>query len=90
MEETEKEEVIKRCTEMLEEMMGDITVPRNIRKSLGMMKNRLLNGGESLAIRAAAVISELEELNTNPNIPSHARTALWSVVSNLETVSVEE
>ncbi len=90
MEETEKEEVIKRCTEVLDEMIGDITVPRNIRKSLSMMKNRLLNGKESVAVRAATVISDLEELNTNPNIPPHTRTALWSIVSNLETISAEE
>ncbi len=90
MGEAEKEEVLKSCTEMLDEMIGDITVPRNIRKSLSMLKNKLLNNGESLAVRAATVISDIEELNSNPNIPSHTRTALWSVVSHLETISVEE
>ncbi len=89
MGDAEKEEVIKRCTEMLDEMIGDITVPRNIRKSLGMLKNKLLDNGESVAVRAATVISDLEELNSNPNVPSHTRTALWSLVSYLETISVE-
>ncbi|MCK4475750.1 MAG: UPF0147 family protein [Methanophagales archaeon] len=90
MVKAEKEEIVKKCTAMLEKMMQDITVPRNIRKSVSRVKNELLNGDESLAVRAAAVISELEELSNNPNIPSHTRTLVWSIVSQLETVSVEE
>jgi len=90
MDRAEKEEIIKKCTEMLEKMMKDVMIPRNIRKSASEVKIKLLNGDESLAVRAAAVISELEELTNNPSIPSHTRTLLWSIVSQLETVSVEE
>ncbi|MBA7532767.1 hypothetical protein ES705_24997 [subsurface metagenome] len=87
---TEKEEIVKKCTGMLEKMMKDISVPRNIRKSAIEIKNKLLNGDESQAVRAAAVISDLEELTNNQNIPSHMRTSIWSIVSQLETISVEE
>ncbi|MCW3133584.1 MAG: UPF0147 family protein [Methanophagales archaeon] len=90
MDRVEKEEVVKKCTEMLENMLRDITIPRNIRKSAGEVKNKLLNGDESLAVRAAAAVSELEGLTNNPNIPAHTRTLVWSIVSQLETVSVEE
>ena len=90
MVEAEKEEVVKKCADILEGMMSDSTVPRNIRKSTIEVKNKLLDSDESLAVRATAVISDLEELATNPNIPSHTRTLVWSIVSQLETVSVEE
>ncbi len=90
MDRTEKEEIAKKCTRMLEKMMKDVAVPRNIRKSASNVKNKLLNGDESLAVRAAAVISDLEELANNPNIPSHMRTLIWSIVSQLEIISVEE
>ena len=90
MEVAEKEEVVKRCTEMLDEIIGDITVPRNIRRSTGGIKDKLLNGTESLAVRVAAVISDFDELTANPNIPSHTRALIWSVVSQLETISVED
>jgi uncharacterized protein (UPF0147 family) len=90
MDRTEKEEIAKKCTWMLEKMMKDVAVPRNIRKSASKVKNKLLNGDESLAVRAAAVISDLEELANNPNIPSHMRTLIWSIVSQLEIISVEE
>lgn len=87
---TDKEEIIKRCTEMLDDMMSDITVPRNIRRSASEVKNKLLNGEESLAVRVASVISDLDELTTSLNIPSHTRALVWSIVSLLETISIEE
>ncbi|HID20689.1 MAG TPA: hypothetical protein EYP28_07150 [Methanophagales archaeon] len=90
MEGAEKEEIMERCAEMLEKHMRDITVPKKIRKSVNRVKYKLLNGNESRAVRATAVISDLEVLTTNPNIPSHTRTLVWSIVSQLETVSVEE
>jgi hypothetical protein len=89
MKVADKEEIVKKCTEMLEEMIGDITVPRNIRRSTSAVKNKLLNGDESLAVRVAAVISDLDELATNQNIPSHTRALVWSIVSQLETIAVE-
>ncbi len=90
MDRAEREEIVKKCTEMLENMLQDITIPRNIRRSASEIKNKLLDCNESLAVRAAAAVSELEELTNNPNIPAHTRTLVWSIVSQLETVSVEE
>jgi uncharacterized protein (UPF0147 family) len=90
MEGAEKEEIMGRCAEMLEEHLSGITVPRNIRKSVNKVKNELRNGKGSQAVRAAAVISDLEDLAANANILSHTRTLVWNIVSQLETVSVEE
>lgn len=86
----EKKEIMERCAEMLEEHMSDITVPRNIKKSVNKVKNELRNGNGSRAVRATAVISDLEDLAANPNILSHTRTLVWNIVSWLEMVSVEE
>jgi len=90
MKVADKEEIVKKCTEMLEELMGDITVPRNIRRSTSAVKNKLLNGDAPLAVRVATVISDLDELTTNPNIPSHTRALVWSIVSQLETIAVDD
>jgi uncharacterized protein (UPF0147 family) len=91
MEVAEKEEIVKRCIEMLEEIISDITVPRNLRRSTGELKDKLLMSGDaSLAVRVATVISDLDELTANPNIPSHTRALVWSIVSQLETISVED
>ncbi|RCV65435.1 hypothetical protein C5S53_03795 [Methanophagales archaeon] len=90
MEGAEKEEIMGQCAEMLEEHMSDLTVPRNIKRLVNKVKNELRNGNGSQALRATAVISDLEELAVNPNILSHTRTLVWNLVSQLETVSVEE
>ncbi|MHC1610331.1 MAG: UPF0147 family protein [Candidatus Methanospirareceae archaeon] len=90
MKVADKEAIVKRCTEMLEEMMRDTTVPRNIRRSASEVEDKLLNGDEPLAVRVAAVIADLDELTTHSNIPSHTRALVWSIISQLETIAVDE
>ncbi|HEX59377.1 MAG TPA: UPF0147 family protein [Methanomicrobia archaeon] len=85
-----EEEVIKKCVELLDKIIEDMTVPRNIRRTATQVKNELLSGKESLAVRATSAISTLEELTNDPNMPLHARTTIWSIVSQLETVAVEK
>lgn len=82
------ENVIKQCVEVLERIMSDDTVPRNIRRSADSVKSTLLNDQDSEAIRAASAISILDEISNDPNIPLHTRTLIWNVASQLETVPV--
>ncbi len=81
--------VIKQCVEVLERIMSDDTVPRNIRRSAESVKSTLLNEQDSEAIRAASAISILDEISNDPNIPLHTRTLIWNVASQLETVPVD-
>jgi len=90
MEPAEREEVVHRCIEMLDDILGDTTVPRNLRRSTGELKDQLLNGEESLAMRVASAISDFDELSSNPNTPAHTRAQIWSIVSKLETISGED
>ncbi|HOO54821.1 MAG TPA: UPF0147 family protein [Methanothrix sp.] len=83
------ENVIKQCVEVLERIMSDDTVPRNIRRSAESVKSTLLNDQDSEAIRAASAISVLDEISNDPNIPLHTRTLIWNVASQLETIPVD-
>ena len=83
------ENVIKQCVEVLERIMGDDTVPRNIRRSAESVKSILLNKEDSEAVRAASAISVLDEISNDPNIPLHTRTLIWNVASQLETIPVD-
>ncbi len=83
------ENVIKQCVEVLERIMSDDTVPRNIRRSAESVKSTLLNEKDSEAVRAASAISVLDEISNDPNIPLHTRTLIWNVASQLETVPVD-
>jgi uncharacterized protein (UPF0147 family) len=40
----------------------------------------------ALDVRIASAVSALDDLANAPNLPSHGRTALWSVLSSLESL----
>lgn len=82
-------EVIRRCIDVLERITNDDTVPRNIRRTADNMKNTLSNERESPSIRAAMVISKLDEIGNDPNVPIHTRTLIWGLSSQLETIPVD-
>ncbi len=82
-------EVIKQCTEVLERIVSDDSVPRNIRRSADNIKNVLSNEKQSLSKRAAMVISNLDDMGNDPNIPIHTRTLIWGLSSKLESIPVD-
>jgi uncharacterized protein (UPF0147 family) len=84
------EKVPDSVLEVLDRIIQDDTVPRNIRRIASEIKESLLHGEDSLAVRAASAISILEEISSDPNIPMHVRTLIWNVSSQLERISVEE
>ncbi len=84
------EKVPDSILEALDRIIQDDTVPRNIRKAASEIKESLLHGKDSLAVRAATAISILEELSSDPNLPMHVRTLIWNVSSQLERIAVEE
>jgi len=84
------EKVPESILEALDRIIQDDTVPRNIRRAASEIKENLLHGKDSLAVRAATAISILEELSSDPNLPMHVRTLIWNVSSQLERIAVEE
>lgn len=82
------ENVLKQCVEVLERIMSDDAVPRNIRRSAENIKTILIDEKTSEAIKAASAISILDEISNDPNIPLHTRTLIWNVASQLETIPI--
>ncbi len=85
-----KEEGLKKVCRMLEELSEDISVPRNIRRGAREARELLMKEGESLDVRVASAISLLDELLNDPNIPTHGRTAIWNIMSALESLTASE
>ncbi len=85
-----EQDTIKQSIGILTRIIEDDSVPRNIRRAADEAKNRLLNKEESEAVRAAYVISILDDISNDPNIPIHTRTLIWNIASQLEKVSLEE
>lgn len=69
---------------LLQQIVEDRTVPRNIRASCEECINALKNGKEAESIRINTAISILDEVTNDPNIPMYTRTQIWNIVSLLE------
>lgn len=84
------DDVIKQSLEMLTRIAEDASVPRNIRRAADDARSTLQNQEESEAVRASYVISILDDISNDPNMPLHTRTLIWNVASQLEKVSMGE
>ena len=72
---------------VMDQLIDDTSVPRNIRRGADNAKKLLLNKGDALDVRIASAVNVLDELANDPNIPLHGRTIIWNVISGLETVA---
>ncbi|MGC9106183.1 MAG: UPF0147 family protein [Thermogladius sp.] len=82
----DNEAKIKQAIIMLQKIVNDTAVPRNIRRAATDAIRQLQLTNLSPGVRAANAIGILEEISQDPNMPSHTRTAIWNIVSVLETV----
>ena len=83
-------EIMRQCIDVLDRIINDDSVPRNIRRNADNMKNILSNEKEPPSRRAALVISKLDEIGNDPNVPIHTRTLIWGLSSQLETIPVDK
>jgi len=79
-------ETFERVSKILKNIMEDTSVPRNIRRAAEESNEILMNDEEDVTIRASTVISILDEISNDPNIPIHARTLIWEILSELESI----
>jgi uncharacterized protein (UPF0147 family) len=77
---------LNKAINSLVQIADSTTIPRNIRKLVKDSITMLQDEKQSIAIRAANAISLLDEVAQDPNMPSHARTTLWTAVSELEAI----
>ncbi|MBR9682109.1 MAG: hypothetical protein GOV02_00355 [Candidatus Aenigmarchaeota archaeon] len=70
---------------LIEQIASDRTVPRNIRERCEESVKILRDGDDPAEIRVNTVISYLDEMSNDPNIPMYTRTQIWNIVSILES-----
>jgi uncharacterized protein len=73
--------------ESLAELADDSTVPRNIRRGAQSAREALLKPRVALDVRIASAVYVLDDLANDPNLPTHGRTAIWSIISSLESLA---
>ena len=71
---------------LLQEILNDRGVPRNIKSSIEESIS-ILGNKDPEDQKIATIISILDEASNDPNLSPHARTKIWNMVSVLETAN---
>jgi hypothetical protein len=77
---------ISRIIDSLAQLADDSSVPRNIRRGAQSAREELGKPRTALDVRVASAVYVLDDLANDPNIPTHGRTAIWTIISNLESL----
>jgi uncharacterized protein len=76
----------QRILETIVDLIDDASVPRNIRRGAQSAKDELSKPRVPRDVRIASAVYVLDDLANDPNLPTHGRTAIWSIISSLESV----
>jgi len=76
----------QRIVDALTQLADDGLVPRNVRRGAQAAKDALAKPRVALDVRIASAVYVLDDLANDPNLPTHGRTAIWSIISSLESL----
>ena len=82
----EIQETLEQANYLLDQISGDNSVPRNIRRVTGEATEAINNKEETPAVNASNAISLLDDLSQDPNCPLHTRTRIYQILSLLEQI----
>ncbi|MDR2544294.1 MAG: UPF0147 family protein [Methanobrevibacter sp.] len=80
------ESILNDVSGILKHIMENTTVPRNIRRAADESNKILSKEDKELTVRVSEVILILDNISNDPNIPVHARTLIWEILSKLESI----
>ena len=83
------EERLKEVSGLMEPIIEDTTVPKNIRTKISKAKEEVLKEEGDKALNIVNAIYLIEEVSNDINMPFHVRTELWSILSELESIKEE-
>lgn len=75
---------IENAIELLDEIIDDKSVPKNIRQTCEKTKEILVGEGDE-KVRIDTAIQNLDLLADNVQVPTYTRMQVWNIVSLLES-----
>ncbi|MEK6957950.1 MAG: UPF0147 family protein [archaeon] len=72
--------------DLMEAIIEDSGVPRNIRKAIDDAKNKITSKSDSVEVNVTSAIYLMEDISNDINMPSHTRTEIWTIISELESI----
>lgn len=85
MDEKRASELIAQINHQMDTLLGDTTVPKNVRTAVSAAREKLNASGEYI-IRIAGAIYCIDNVSNDINLPPQARTTIWSILSLLESI----
>ena len=82
------EDKIKEIVTLMDMVIEDTAVPKNIRKVVQDARNHL-KSQEELTTRISSAVYSLDGVDEDINMPMHARTQIWTILSALESMEKE-
>ena len=79
------EEKIKQIASLMDVVVNDTSIPKNVREAVNDAKEKLLSN-EELGVKTSGAIYILGEISNDINMPAHARTQIWTILSALESI----
>jgi len=70
---------------MINFLLEDTTLPRNIKRVIQEAKNTLLSE-QDFQTKVSSAIQMLVEVSEDVNMPSHIRTYVWDILMRLESI----
>jgi len=70
----------------IDETSEDYSMPGRIRNTLKRVSKELKKEDQDPAVRITTAVYEIDEIINDINIPMHAKTALWDIISDLEAI----
>ena len=77
---------LKEISAMIDNLVVDTSIPKNIRRALSEAKSRL-DSDEEQSVKISAAIYVIESITEDINMPAHARTQIWAIMSALEALT---
>ncbi|NPA86924.1 MAG: hypothetical protein GXO00_02860 [Candidatus Diapherotrites archaeon] len=75
---------VEEIISLMDEIIQDTSVPRNIRSAVSDAKELVLKEEGDRVVNLTQAIYILDEASNDVNVPMHTRTQLWSLISALE------
>lgn len=79
------EDKIREIIGLMDLLVEDTSIPKNIRKAVSEARDHLKTEGD-LTTRSSSAVYSLEAVSEDINMPMHARTQIWTILSALESV----
>ncbi len=78
-------ELIDQIIKRMDMLISDTSVPKNVRGAISQAKTNLSSNQEYI-VRVSSAIYNLDVVSNDVNLPAQARTAIWNILSMLESI----